>query len=230
MLLLTPLIFLISPFLLLWGFIRHDKITERLGFWGKIPAHALWIHSASMGESVAASSFLKILKEKDPSLSVVLSATTPTGYKRLHSLSCHNTFARTLPFDHPFFVFNAISSFRSIKAFVIVETELWPILLYVLRIKKIPVYIVNGRLSKRNTFFYRLLMGRELSSVKAVYAISQNDKDNYIRAGVPEENIEVSGNLKAFYSPEKLNESVIKKLKGKIIITAGCTRDKEEEL
>jgi 3-deoxy-D-manno-octulosonic-acid transferase len=82
---------------------------------------------------------------------------------------------------------------------MIVETELWPNLLFCCRDQGIPVYIVNARLSERSLRGYRVLralVGRALRTVRKVAAQSRRDGERFVRLGADRDAVVVTGNLK----------------------------------
>src|SRR5690606_21315972 len=82
---------------------------------------------------------------------------------------------------------------------LVLETELWPNLLFCCRDHGIPVYIVNARLSERSLRGYRALralVGRALRTLRAVAAQSRRDGERFVRLGATRDAVVVTGNLK----------------------------------
>jgi 3-deoxy-D-manno-octulosonic-acid transferase len=91
-----------------------------------------------------------------------------------------------------------LDHYRPIAA-LIMETELWPNLLFGCRDRGIPSYILNARLSARSLRGYQVLaplVGRALRTVRAVAAQSHADARRFIRLGAREEQTLETGNLK----------------------------------
>ena len=99
---------------------------EHFGFTPAIPncKQPIWIHAASVGETIAVTPLIKQLKSRHPDVDIVLTTTTSTGAEqaeRLGDLVKH----RYTPVDFSF----AISKFIQVikpSQLIIVETELWP--------------------------------------------------------------------------------------------------------
>ncbi|MBN8798251.1 MAG: 3-deoxy-D-manno-octulosonic acid transferase, partial [Stenotrophomonas nitritireducens] len=82
---------------------------------------------------------------------------------------------------------------------LILETEMWPNLLFGCRDRRIPVYILNARLSARSLKGYRLLrplVGRALRTVTCVAAQSSEDARRFVVLGARQEQVCALGNLK----------------------------------
>ena len=82
---------------------------------------------------------------------------------------------------------------------LIMETELWPNMLFGCRDQGIPVYILNARLSARSLRGYRLLrplIGRALRTVACVAAQSAADARRFQKLGARADQVQVLGNLK----------------------------------
>jgi 3-deoxy-D-manno-octulosonic-acid transferase len=103
-----------------------------------------------------------------------------------------------LPYDLPGAVSRFLRHYRPRLALVL-ETELWPNLLFGCRDHGVPAYIVNARLSERSLRGYRVLrplLRRALRTLRAVLAQSDDDAARFVRLGAAAETTLVSGNLK----------------------------------
>ncbi|MNV09733.1 3-deoxy-D-manno-octulosonic acid transferase [compost metagenome] len=103
-----------------------------------------------------------------------------------------------LTYDVPGSVGRFLGHFKPSLA-LILETELWPNLLFGCRDRNIPVYILNARLSARSLRGYRLLsalIGRALRTVTCVAAQSQDDAERFIHLGALPGQVQALGNLK----------------------------------
>jgi len=124
---------------------------ELLGRGEFIPADqkTVWIHTVSVGETLGAASFIRLLASKCPDLHLVVTTTTTTGAaaaeKSFKGIAGH----RFAPLDAGF----AVEAFlRRVhpSAILIMETELWPTALAAARRHGIPVIVINARLSERS--------------------------------------------------------------------------------
>ena len=137
-------------------------------------ANAVWIHAASLGEAVIAENLLAHIRHRIPNPFLV---TTNTYYTRdlLKKRLGDRAEVRSLPFDLPFSI-NRFIGTSTFAALILVETEIWPNLIWIAARRRIPVIIVNGRVSDATVGRYRRLsffLKKVLSSVDLVLAQSE---------------------------------------------------------
>ena len=158
----------------------------------------LWLHAVSVGEVNAAAPLVDRLRRDRPDLRLVVTTITPTGSDRVQALWGDAVTHVYLPYDLPGAVARFLDHFRPALA-LIVETELWPNLLFACRDRGIPAHILNGRLSARSLRGYRILgplIRRALRGVRLVAAQSIEDGRRFVRLGAAEQAVVVTGNLK----------------------------------
>ncbi len=171
-------------------------LAERLG---KFPADGLdapiWIHGASVGETLAAGRLVEALAAAGSA--VVTSTTTPTG-RAVARARRPGVPSGLAPLDHPWSAGRALDRVRP-SMLVTLETELWPSLIRAAADRGIPVLIVSGRISDRSFPRYqaarRLLRGT-LCRLAAVGARSAEDAERFVALGVPADRVSVTGDLK----------------------------------
>ena len=162
------------------------------------PVRTLWVHAVSVGEVNAAVPLVNALRRTRPDLRLLVTTITPTGSERVRALWGDGVEHVYLPYDLPGAVGRFLDHYRPCTA-LIMETELWPSLMFGCRERSIPVYILNARLSERSLRGYRVLaplVGRALRTLHTVAAQSQADGQRFIRLGARDGQIEVTGNLK----------------------------------
>ena len=174
------------------------------------PPHAacLWLHAVSVGEVNAAAPLVNALRRERPDLKLLITTITPTGSARVralwgdaieHAAAGHGAVEHVyLPYDLPGAVGRFLVHFRPYAA-LIMETELWPNLLFGCREHGIPAYILNARLSARSLRGYRVLaplIGRALRTVRTVSTQSHADARRFVRLGAREAQVVETGNLK----------------------------------
>jgi 3-deoxy-D-manno-octulosonic-acid transferase len=197
-----------GPFLLfrLW---RRGKLLpqfgQRFGFYSRevrdrlAPGADLWIHAVSVGEVTLARVLLSEMRADKPNLRAVVSTTTATGFNVAKTqLQDSHTVVIYNPID---FLWSTRSAFNRIRPrrLILVESEIWPNYLWCARRRKIPVYLVNARLSRRSEERYRrlrLLVRPVLQEVALVFAQDSTDVVRLGRAGFAPESIFNLGSLK----------------------------------
>ncbi len=158
----------------------------------------VWLHAVSVGEVNAAAPLVNALRAQRPDIRWVITTITPTGSERVRALWGEAVDHVYLPYDVPGSVGRFLGHFRPSLA-LILETELWPNMLFGCRDRGIPVYILNARLSARSLRGYRLLrplIGRALRTVSGVAAQSLDDAERFITLGARREQVVALGNLK----------------------------------
>ena len=121
------------------------------------PRDTLWLHAVSVGEVNAAAPVVNALRKLHPDLPLLVTTITPTGSARVRALwgdmRCSTSTCPTTCRARC-----GASSSTSARALALVmETELWPNLLFGCRDHGVPTYILNARLSARSLRGYRVL-------------------------------------------------------------------------
>ena len=193
----------VTVYHLIWRGFRQPEYFQRwneryAAYGAQAHAETVWIHAVSVGEVGAAAPLINALLRQRPDLRLLVSTITPTGSSRARALWGDRVEHVYLPYDLSGAVRRFLAHYRP-RMGLIVETELWPNLLFCCRDHDIPVYIVNARLSERSLRGYRLLralVGRALRTLRAVAAQSRRDGERFVRLGANRDDVVVTGNLK----------------------------------
>ena len=202
----SGLLYLLLPvtvYHLMWRGFRTRQYLQR---WGERYAHypvpssrpQVWLHAVSVGEVNAAAPVVNALRALRPDLRWVITTITPTGSERVQALWGDAVEHVYLPYDVPGCVERFLTHFQP-RIALILETELWPNLLFGCRDHAIPVYVLNARLSGRSLRGYRVLaplIGRALRTVTFVAAQSEDDAARFVTLGAAPEQVAAMGNLK----------------------------------
>ena len=158
----------------------------------------IWIHAVSVGEVLIAKRLIGALLEQSPSTKIALSTTTPTGHAVATEQLPESIPVIYSPLDLPGIVHRALNVVRP-KQVVLIEAEIWPNFMAVTHTAKIPVSLVNARLSPRSA--RRFIRFRKL--VSPIYGLldfvgiqEASDKEIWNKLGVPGDRIVVTGSLK----------------------------------
>ncbi len=203
----TFLVYLAMPFVILrmlWRSRRIKGYRARLGErFGNIPVlpknkPCIWIHAVSVGEVMAAAPLVTALRARFPKYSLVVTTTTPTGSEQVLRQFKNTVKHLYVPYD----LIGAVRRFlnRTHPALaVIIETELWPNLLYYSHKRGIPILLANARLSERSCRGYRWinrLTKEMMSKITLVAAQSKKDGERFISLGLNPARLLVTGNVK----------------------------------
>ncbi|OIO59404.1 MAG: 3-deoxy-D-manno-octulosonic acid transferase [Verrucomicrobia bacterium CG_4_10_14_3_um_filter_43_23] len=158
----------------------------------------VWIQAVSLGEMRAIKPFLEQLKDRGD-IDVVLTTTTSTAYKlALEMYPNMVTEIGLFPLD--FWLFSKIAWSRIQPDIVILmEGELWPEHLHQAHVRKIPVILMNARLSDRSFKRYKKLATFArfvIRQVDLILASNSQDRDRFIALGAASNKVHLTGNIK----------------------------------
>ncbi len=141
------------------------------------------------------------------------------------------------PYDLTFAIKRFLKTVRPVM-FMTMETELWPNLFNICKAARIPILIINARLSEKSVGGYQRIsaLTREmLFSVSAIAAQTREDADRFIRLGASKDRVFVTGNLKFDVSISPESHARAESLRryfssSRPIWIAASTRSGEEEM
>ena len=198
------LLYLLLPWALLHLVLRARKqpaylrnVRERFGFFPDRPAlQIIWIHAVSVGETRAAEPLIQALQARYPQHRLLLSHGTPTGRQTSVDLYGERVERCYLPYDFNWAVRRFMQHFRPVVG-IIMETEIWPNLIQASVDARVPMYLINARMSDKSARGYRRigrLADAALSKLACVGAQTDRDAQRFAELGA--RNITVTGNIK----------------------------------
>lgn len=246
---LFPLLFLLYlPFYLVHIFRRGGLTAEywqRFGFFGKDIRQRLasldnkvWVHAVSVGESVAAVTFIRAWQKAHPEDNVVFSCGTSTAFETMRKKALPGVTIIYCPFDFHWAVRTALELVAP-HTLVIFEVEIWPNLVLMAKRKGIKVCLVNGRMSDRSSAGYAkwpCIFKPIFNSFAALCVQTDEDADRIAKVTGTKERITVCGTMKFDQVPDANAADVTPVLdavfgKGpRLTFVAGSTHPGEEEL
>ncbi|MDO8747424.1 MAG: 3-deoxy-D-manno-octulosonic acid transferase [Thermodesulfovibrionales bacterium] len=215
--------------------LRQRWLKEKFGFFNfqlsTLNSKLIWIHAVSVGEVIASLPLLQKLKDRYPSVSLVLSTITDTGQRVALEKVPDRTKVIYLPFDLNFILKRTLKNIQP-NLFITIETELWPNLLMTLKKRKIPAVVMNGRISDDSFKGYKRIKFFMQSIIDCVDLFCMQDAvyaERIKELGAQEEKIRVIGSFK-FDTVPSLNVPEWTKLLSHPVIIAGSTHRGEEDL
>lgn len=221
---------------LLTGFNRKD-LTE-------IDQPVIWIHALSVGEVLSSVPLLdELIKRLDrdiPNNRIVFSVSTATGY----DIACKVLQKKVstiffFPYDLYFSV-NFVTKKINPAIVVIIESDIWPNFLFIMKNRNIPVILANARLSDKSLKGYQhfpWIFKKILTYFTKICAQSGQDAARYLTIGVPPEKLTITGNIKFDQTNVVFSQTAADQLKKSIgiqpgykIFLAGSTHQGEESL
>lgn len=237
------LITLLSP-VVIWRMVRHGRyrrgIREKLlGSGPSLPKDrpVAWFHAVSVGEVVQMEKIVTAFAEATKgSFQVVVSTSTDTGYDlALKRFSNHTV--TWFPLDFSWSVSAALQRIHP-AMLVLMELEIWPNLIRACEQQKIPVSIINARMSDRSVRGYRRIrpvIAPILRRLSLVAAQSDEYAQRLTELGARSECVCVTGSIKfdgVATDRHQPKTETLRQLFGirsdQIVFIAGSTQDPEE--
>src|SRR3982075_2383244 len=210
------------------------RIGERRGISGDIRPHGplVWIHGASVGEVLAAAALIERLRALN--IRILLTSGTVTSAAIVAKRFPADIIHQYVPYDSPRYVARFLDHWRPSLA-LFIESDLWPNLILASAARRLPMVLINGRMSQRSFPRWR----RVINTISALLgrfdvclAQSQIDAERFTALG--SRNVVTTGNLKLDVpappaDPAKL-ERLMAVTRGRPIIVAASTHPGEEEI
>lgn len=243
-------LFLPVLFMFLIRATRERGFMERIrqSMFGIFPEHALdsieknnciWVHAASVGEVVATSPLIKEFRREFPKSPILVSVVTASGYEMANRIIKDADSIIYYPLDFPWLAGRVLRRIHP-RVFLPVETELWPNFLKTAKKLRIPVMMVNGRISDKSVKRYRHLhsMWDDMITTITKFAMQSPIDADYIRQlGAPPELVTITGNTKFDQTYTDVSEEEKEAILGELgfskddkIFLAGSTHRGEEDL
>ena len=168
----------------------------------------IWLHAVSVGEVNAAKTIVRQLCERFGDFEIIITTTTDTGFARARSVFGEQLRVFYFPLD-----FSPIMrrAFRNISPSIclLMELEVWPNFVQIARQLRIPVVVVNGRISDNSFARYskiRPLAGKIFRKLSMVLAQTDEYAQRFRQIGCPPDKIFVTGSLK--YDTAQITDKV----------------------
>jgi 3-deoxy-D-manno-octulosonic-acid transferase len=161
---------------------------------------AVWVHALSVGEVISAIPLVKRIREESPQRPLVLTASTSQGLdiarKELRGkVDC----LLRMPLDF-WWSLQRVIRFIDPSLLIVVETDLWPGYLRLVKERGVPVLLVNSRISPRTFGAYRkfrpLVRRMLFSSIARTLVQSGVDRARLLEIGVDSTGVAEIGNIK----------------------------------
>jgi len=198
----------------------------------------VWVHAVSVGEVVAALSFIRRWRQRQPDLDFVLSTTTTTGRATAETRLPERVRLVYCPLDLPFTVRQALRLIRP-RMLVIFEVEIWPNLVALAARAGAKVVLVNGRVSDKSARGYRRLRWLSASLFRRFSLFCMQDEEDAERIRTilgPDAPVRVCNTMKFDQIPDADvgdRQALLNEVFGpgeRVVWTAGSTHAGEEAL
>jgi 3-deoxy-D-manno-octulosonic-acid transferase len=210
------------------------RIGERRGMSRDVRPHGplVWIHGASVGEVLAAAALIEKLRALN--IRILLTSGTVTSAAIVAKRFPPDVIHQYVPYDSPRYVARFLDHWRPSLA-LFIESDLWPNLILSSAARRLPMVLINGRMSHRSFPRWRRVsstISALLSRFDICLAQSRIDAERFTVLG--SRNVVVTGNLKLDVPAPPADFTKLERLmsvtRGRPIIVAASTHPGEEEL
>src|SRR5204863_8681542 len=191
----------------------RNKLGQRFrscdsGVRARVAAHrCTWIHAVSVGEVAVALKLCAKLRQVDPEFFCVLTTTTTTGFHVANAEANERIEVLYSPLDFWPITRRAFALIRPLRI-ILVEAEVWPNLAAEARNRRVPLALVNARLSKRSEarfHRFRFLIVPTFRCLDAVCVQEAEDVERWVALGISRDRIHHVGSIKYDPSGVQLN-------------------------
>ena len=243
-LLYRALTFLLYPFLVLLIFIRKCNKKEHITRYKekifpthfnikrKVHSKLIWFHAASVGELKSIIPIIENLEDKNNKFEFLITTVTLTSgnLAKEEFANKQNIHHRYFPLDAKFLMKSFLDSWKPSIIFL-VDSEIWPNLIFEAKENKIPISLLNARLTKktyRRWNFFKRTAEKIFKSFDLCLTANLETK-NFLM-NLKSSNVYFEGNIKLIQKVEsnKTYKTYEKELKNKKIWTAISTHEGEE--
>lgn len=209
-------------------------IEERFGHYTQSARQDwIWIHAVSLGETRAAAVLLEALRQALPGMKLLLTNGTATGREEGRRLLQDGDLQIWQPWDSAEVLDRFFHAFKP-KIGLLLETEVWPLLVQRAQVHGVPIMLVNARMSEKSmqkAQRWPSLMQPAYAGLSAVYAQASDDA---MRLKTLSANVQgIFGNLKFDAKPDAdqvaLGQSWRQKAMAPVLMLAS-SREGEERL
>lgn len=222
------------------GYRQH--IAERFGVYPAINSGhpVIWIHAVSVGETRAAEPLIRQLMQTYPQHQILLTHMTPTG-RATGAMLFQNEIANQtilqcfLPYDIPWLIRRLLTHFEPVVC-ILMETEVWPNLIYTCHHQGVRVALVNARLSPKSlkkAEHLSALIRPTCAIISCVAAQTEADAQRIRQLGAPKVLVTGNGKFDVSIPAEKvMTGHTLRKQWGssRPVLLCASTREGEEEL
>jgi 3-deoxy-D-manno-octulosonic-acid transferase len=190
----------------------RKKFGQRLGIYDRrlrarlSKQRSTWLHAVSVGEVNVALKLANALRTHEPDLHCALTTTTTTGFALARKNAPPWIEVMYTPLDYWPIMRRAFSFIRPVRI-ILVEAEIWPNLAAEAHARRIPLALVNARLSPRSERRYRqfrFFIAPTFRLLDLVCVPEKEDAKRWAALGVSQDRIRLTGSIK--YDPASLDQ------------------------
>ena len=235
--LIISIIIIFSPIIIFYRILKKKenpkRFLEKFSFQQKKRGQGklIWFHCSSVGEFLSIVPILEKLEKEKDIKNILLSTSTFSSSKIFNKFKFRKTIHQFYPIDNPLIINKFLDHWKPSSVFF-VESEIWPEMLRILKLRKIKIFLLNARISKKSFARWKnhKKIGIKIFNIFD-YIFPQNKETfNYLK-NLKVRRMQILGNLK-FSDTKKgnINKSLEKNFYKKNILCAASTHNNEEEI
>ena len=235
---LINLIFILSPLIILVRLLKNkedvERFKEKIGIFKeyKPKRKLIWFHGASVGEFQSIVPLLEKLEKSQKIDKILVTSNTLSSSKILQKFAFKKVTHQFFPIDTNFLSKKFLDYWKPSKAFFI-DSEIWPNMYLNLNQKKIPIILLNARITKKSFKrwkFFNHFSKKIFSTLNQCLCSNKKSKKYLSELGA--NNVKFFGNLKFAQSENEIvkTEKNLKKfIISKKVWCASSTHNTEEK-
>ena len=211
------------------------KLKNQLGRVDIKVNRVIWMHCVSVGEFHAAIPLIEQLIEMFSDHRILITTTTVTGSVALKNHYGDNIEHCFFPFDLPFALNRFVNKVKP-EICILLETELWPNLINILHKRKIPIALVNARLSQRSLAKYQKSSAKlardTINKITLIASQNEHSSERFLALGANPDIIHTTGSLKFdsnLSADSKISENLRHIVGNRRVVVFASTRSGEEK-
>ena len=233
-------ILILSPIIIIFRILKNKedpiRFKEKLGIFEKksIKGKLIWFHGSSVGEILSIIPLVEKFEKNKNIKNILITSNTFSSSKVLKKFKLKKTIHQFLPIDSKILVKKFLSNWEPSVA-IFIESEIWPNFIHEIKLKRIPLLLINARMTKKTFLKWNNLKNFSKSIFnKFNLSLSQNKETMVFLKKLGSKNIKNFGNLKFSENKSiKYNNIKSKKLlkffKSKNFVFGGISTHSGEE-
>ena len=231
------IIIVFSPIIIIFRIFKKKenpkRFLEKFSYFKKKrrDGKLIWFHCSSVGEFLSIVPLIEKLELEKDIKNILITTSTLSSSKIFDIFKFKKTFHQFYPIDNSLII-NRFLNYWKPNAVFFVESEIWPEMLNILKQKKIKIFLLNARISKKSFNRWKYLKDMGINIFEVFDFIFPQNKEtlNYLKY-FRIKRMQILGNLK-FTETEKLNNYRFykKNFYGRKILCAASTHNNEEEI
>tara|TARA_Y100000389_G_scaffold151834_1_gene151639 strand:- start:477 stop:1733 length:1257 start_codon:yes stop_codon:yes gene_type:complete len=235
--LLINIVLILSPFILIVRILKNKEDFKRfkekycLFTKKKKKGKLIWFHGASVGEVQSIVPLLEKLDNDNEIKQILITSNTLSSSKIISNFKFKKVIHQFFPIDTNYFSNKFLNYWKPAAAFFI-DSEIWPNMILSLYKEKIPLTLLNARITKKTFKRWKILKTFSLGIFQKInLCLPANDESKKYLQKLGANNIKLIGNLKYSQSENdkiKINKSLKKFISSKKSWCASSTHSSEE--